>query len=190
MPHATTEVGSFWWRDVCRLNTLYRGVACCKLGDGSTVLFRGDLWSNNVFQEQFPRLFSFDKSEQASIKVIMAAQDLELIFHLPLTQEAHHDLQELQFHLNGIPYHENEKDQWTFIWGNRQYTSSRIYRFAFSGLHVSPVFSWLWKSKSMPRITTFGWLLLVDRLNTKDMLQRRRSNVQSGTSFVMCSDNQ
>lgn len=42
----------------------------------------------------------------------------------------------------------------------------------------------------MPRIKTFGWLLLVDRLNTKDMLQRRRSNVQSGINCVMCRENQ
>ena len=39
VPHASREVGSFWWKDVLRLNVLYRGIAKCSLGNGSTVLF-------------------------------------------------------------------------------------------------------------------------------------------------------
>jgi len=39
VPHECREMGSFWWRDVMRLNTIYRGVARCTLGDGSTVSF-------------------------------------------------------------------------------------------------------------------------------------------------------
>ena len=38
VPHECREMGSFWWRDVMRLN-IYRGVARCTLGDGSTVSF-------------------------------------------------------------------------------------------------------------------------------------------------------
>jgi hypothetical protein len=37
VPHATREMGSFWWKDVLRLNILFRGIAKCELGDGSTV---------------------------------------------------------------------------------------------------------------------------------------------------------
>lgn len=43
VPHAAREIGSFWWKDVLRLNNLYRGVAQCSIGDGSTVLFWDDL---------------------------------------------------------------------------------------------------------------------------------------------------
>ena len=44
VPHASREVGSFWWKDILRLNILYRGIAKCSLGNGSTVLFWEDLW--------------------------------------------------------------------------------------------------------------------------------------------------
>lgn len=39
VPHECRELGSFWWHDVMRLNTIYRGFARCTLGDGSTVSF-------------------------------------------------------------------------------------------------------------------------------------------------------
>jgi len=39
VPHATTDRGSFWWRDVLKLCDLFRGIAECKIGDGSMVLF-------------------------------------------------------------------------------------------------------------------------------------------------------
>ena len=29
VPHATREMGSFWWKDVLRLNVLFRGIATC-----------------------------------------------------------------------------------------------------------------------------------------------------------------
>jgi hypothetical protein len=42
VPHATREMGSFWWKDVLRLNILFREIARCELGDGSTVCFWDD----------------------------------------------------------------------------------------------------------------------------------------------------
>ena len=43
VPHASREVGSFWWKDVLRLNTLCRGIARCQVGDGTIVTFWEDL---------------------------------------------------------------------------------------------------------------------------------------------------
>jgi hypothetical protein len=37
VPHATTDRDSFWWRDVLKLCDLFRGIAKCNIGDGSTV---------------------------------------------------------------------------------------------------------------------------------------------------------
>jgi hypothetical protein len=69
VPRAAREKGSFWWKDILRLNTLY-----CSLlpRDGSTVLFWDDLWSDRVLSHDFPCLFSFAKSARASVKHIMS----------------------------------------------------------------------------------------------------------------------
>jgi len=59
VPHASREVGSFWWKDLLRLSVLYRGIARCQLGDGSTVLFWEDLWNTEVLAQKYPCLYSF-----------------------------------------------------------------------------------------------------------------------------------
>lgn len=114
VPHATREMGSFWWKDVLRLNNLYRGVAQCTIGDGSTTLFWDDLWSPQLLVDAFPRLFSFAKSDHSSVKQIMQAQDLESIFVLPLSQDAYQEFQDLRLYIQNIVYDEDGKDQWTF----------------------------------------------------------------------------
>lgn len=105
----------------------------------------------------------------------MESPDLESIFYLPLTQEAHQEMMDLQDYLQYIPYDGEQKDQWNFIWGNGKYTSSRMYKHVFSGLQAPHTFQLKWKAKCMPRIKFFAWLMLVGRLNTKDMLQHRNS---------------
>jgi hypothetical protein len=39
VPHATKDKGSFWWKDLVKLCDIYRGIAKCTVGDGTTVLF-------------------------------------------------------------------------------------------------------------------------------------------------------
>lgn len=104
VPHECRELGSFWWRDVMRLNIIYRGIARCTLGDGSTVSFWDDLWSNSILSLEYPRLHSFAKDSSVSVQQLMLEQDLSDVFALPLSIEAYDELQALQSHLEGIEY--------------------------------------------------------------------------------------
>jgi hypothetical protein len=186
VPHGYKEVGSFWWREVLRLNIMYRGVAMCKLGNGSTVLFWEDLWSSLVLADSFPRLYSYVLNAQTSVKDVMVAEDLESLFSLPLSQEAFLELQQLNLHLQTVRYDVDANDQWTFLWGNAKYSSSKFYSMVFSGRQAPVTFTWLWNSKCSPRLKFHVWLLLVDRLNTKDIIRRRHYNTQAGLFCVMC----
>jgi len=67
VPHAITDRGSFWWRDILKLCDLFRGIAECKIGDGSTVLFWSDLWNDNILQTKYPRLFFFAKNKNITV---------------------------------------------------------------------------------------------------------------------------
>jgi hypothetical protein len=39
VPHAAREVGSFWWKDIMRLNNIFRGFSQCSIGDSLSVCF-------------------------------------------------------------------------------------------------------------------------------------------------------
>jgi hypothetical protein len=51
IPHVTKDRGSFWWRDVLKLVDLFRGIATCKMGDDSTVLF-GLMFGMTIFSSK------------------------------------------------------------------------------------------------------------------------------------------
>ena len=54
---------------------------------------------------------------------------------------------------------------------------------------VDEAFGWLWKAKSPIKFKMFGWLLLVDRLNTRNMLKRRHFVVMGGNYACMFCQN-
>jgi hypothetical protein len=56
----------------------------------------------------------------------------------------------------------------------------------FEGILVEPVFKWIWRSACTLKFKVFGWLLLMDRLNTRDMMQRRHWHVEDDTC-ILCS---
>jgi hypothetical protein len=48
-------------------------------------------------------------------------------------------------------------------------------------------FLWLWKSKCTPTVKFFCWLVLSDRLNSKNMLKRRHFIINSEYQCLMCT---
>lgn len=81
--------GSFWWRDIVKLLDSFKGLASAVIADGSTVLFRTDLWNNIVPSMAFPELFSFAKNKFISYKTIANRPNFIQNFHLPLSTQAH-----------------------------------------------------------------------------------------------------
>jgi hypothetical protein len=39
IPHATKEKGSFWWKDILKLCETFRGIATCRVGNGTGLTF-------------------------------------------------------------------------------------------------------------------------------------------------------
>lgn len=57
-------------------------------------------------------------------------------------------------------------------------------------MEAHSIFQVVWRSRCTPRIKFFAWLVVVDRLNTKPMLQRRHLDVHDDDICVMCSSGQ
>jgi hypothetical protein len=50
-----------------------------------------------------------------------------------------------------------------------------------------PTLDSIWKSKSLPKLRVFSWLLIRDRLNTKDLMSRKNWLIDGGSDCVLCS---
>jgi hypothetical protein len=106
---------------------------------------------------------------------------------IPMTRAAYNEFLDLQAFLNNLPpISPSSKDSWHLIWGQRRFLSSHFYRYQFRELRPSRAILDIWKTKCIPRIMFFAWLLLNDRLNTRNILRRRRKALDEGYNCVMC----
>jgi hypothetical protein len=49
-----------------------------------------------------------------------------------------------------------ERDIWTYIWGNGLFTINKAYKALADHSQTHPVFKWLWKSKCQPKHRVFS----------------------------------
>lgn len=119
----------------------------------------------------------------------VSQKDLSQLFVLPLTEQAFQEylLMSSSDHLSQL---NDDRDLWTDVWGNGIFSSQKIYAMNFMHIQVPNSINWIWKSKCAMKIKVFGWLLLIDRLNTYDMLDRRHCAPHNAAlTCVLCSAN-
>jgi hypothetical protein len=166
-----------------------KGLPLVQLLRGDTALFWSDLWDSEPLMSKFPRLHSFAIDKLASVKNILDLDDPIDAFHLPLSTRAFDEFQEFNHLLNQISStrNANDKDLWSYSWGTH-FSAKKFYKMHFEHIQA-PLFSpWIWKSKCTPKIKSFFWLLVNDRLNTKDMLMRRSFNLNDNGLCRMCDN--
>jgi hypothetical protein len=179
VPHAENLCGSFRWRDVLRQVDNFRRVARVKMGSGDTFLFSTDSWLidgvSMSLKNSCPRLFSFALKEDVMAAKVYAMDNIADLSYTPLSQLALSELQDLMVIMqqNPVTYC---KDEWTYCWGGK-YAPVRFYAHIHEHIKVPKVYKWIWQPSCMMKTKVFSWLLLVDRLNTRDLLQRRHWHV-------------
>jgi hypothetical protein len=169
---------------------MFRGIANCKVGNGSTVLFWSDVWNSHLLQNIFPRLYSFAKNKTISVMLFLQNNSLEQQFHLPLSGQAYQEFQEMQELIELTLVLPEAKDTWSYIWGNSTYTASKFYHFPYKNFQPPRPFIWIWESKCCNKLKVFVWLLLMDRLNVRNILRRKNYRIQGNNyNCVLCSRN-
>lgn len=92
-PHLDREKGSFWWKDLLRLSTTYRGIAHCIPAVGDTVSLGNDLLLDSIFSIKFANLFEFSKNKSISLASAWSQDNLIDLFWMPMTRDAFNELQ-------------------------------------------------------------------------------------------------
>jgi hypothetical protein len=190
-PHAQTLRGSFWWRDIFSLVGTYKSITTSEIGSGSSVLLWKDFWADSqTLSDRLPHLLSYATNEDMSVQEYINAGNIRARFSLPLSAEAHDELQVLNAICSNIILDPLAADKRSFVWGSAAYTPARFYRFVFSSIPKEPAVCSIWKSKTMPKLKVFSWLLFMDRLNTKDIMDRKSWNVEGDLNCVLCEEQQ
>ena len=75
-------------------------------------------------------------------------------------------------------------DSWQYIWNTSQFSSVRIYQHLSGFQPVPPYLNWLWACTCQRRHKVFFWLLLKDRLNTRNLLRRKNCPLEDYTCIL------
>lgn len=172
-----TRKGSFWWRDNLKLLQQYKELACPNLKNGESLLFWKDKWNGQELQLAMPELYSFAKNQLTSVKKVFNTADQTQLFHLPLSAQAFQQFQQLTPLLQDSPQNQ-EPDVWKYSWGE-QYSSTKAYKLLMGHTQIHDAYKWLWKSQCQPKHKVFFWLLISDRLSTRNMLRRKNMELES-----------
>ena len=189
VPHATELCGSFWWRDVAKHMDSFVAVSKIQIGPVDSVLLWHDFWMdhmNRSLAHKFARLLSYAKDTLISVQEVLATFDLTNLFNLPLSAQAYEELMELSLILqNHTP--ELVSDCWTWRQSTKEpYTTKKFYTMVHAPIQSNPLLNWIWKSCCILKTKVFAWLVIMDRLNTKDMIIRRHWNIEDGPECVLC----
>ena len=173
---------------MCSLMDIYRSISTSHLGNGTTTLFWKDFWHDGELMcDKLPHLYSFVLEEDSSVANMASLEDPSTAFALPLSTEAYSEYEYSRELLNAYPLDPTKEDRRSFTWGNDRYTSARFYKFIFESSICDPSYNSIWKSKCLPKLKVFLWLLYYDRLNTKDLMVRKHWVLEDGPACPLCT---
>jgi hypothetical protein len=177
-PHLCSRKGSFWWKDCLSMVDDFTDLTTCSVHKGNSISLWFDQWDNNSKKEtQYPRLLSFAKNDRINLHKATGLEDLYDLFHLPLSIEAHQEFRSLQLDLNGINSSDRD-DIWCLRGNEASFSTKKVYRALIGNYEVPKPILDIWKTCNIPRQKFFAWLLMNNRLNTKDLMCRKNFFVQ------------
>lgn len=163
----------------------FQAIATCNPSRGNSVLLWADVWVDQCLQDKYPQLFSFARKPKCSIRFLLNHQ-LDRVFSPTLSVIAANQLMELQTLLEDRTWDENTLDTWSYTWGNSNFSSKKAYKALSPHVEASPLFKWLWNASNKGNHKFFFWLLIRDRLNTRNLLRRKNMHLPYYTC-ALCS---
>jgi hypothetical protein len=186
LPQVEKEKISVWWKDLLKLCDIFKGISQCSIGNGTTVMFWSDVWNGNIMEQKFPRLYSYAKNKNILVASFLQNNQFEQQFHVPLSVQTFQEYQEMQ-HIIHQTQISNEEDIWSYLWGDASYSTSKFYHLPYKNVQPPKPFLWIWNSSCSNKVKVFSLLLLMDRLNVRNILRRRKHKIEDNNyNCVLC----
>jgi hypothetical protein len=141
-------------------------------GSGNSCFLWHDLWGDVILAQSFPELYSFAKKKNITLAEGTSQLPLHTLFHLPMSTQAHSQMLQLQILIEHANLGETS-DKWTYIWNSSNFTVKQAYSHLRGQIIAHPFFKWLWASSCQSKHKVFFWLVLKDRLSTRELLRRK-----------------
>jgi hypothetical protein len=173
--------GSFWWKDVLKLIPQYKEMTTIQMKDGKSCIFWKDSWNDQfaqTLQIDFSESFSFAKNKSISVNMAFSMQSIFDLFNLPLSLPAFNQVQQIHQIMEATAVQE-EHDIWTLTGGATKFSAAKAYRKLIGHQQIDPIYKWVWKNFCQPKHRVFTWLILKDRLSTRNILRRKRMQLDS-----------
>lgn len=127
---------------------------------------------------QYPGLHSFAKRTDLSVARAKNSASFSEFFNIPVSKVAFLRTQQLA----------RRNSLMTFIWGSITFSSSKTSKVLIGHGTIHPAFKWLWKTSCQCKHRVFFWLLLKDRLSTRNMLRSKNLKLEN-LNRVLCPGN-
>jgi hypothetical protein len=200
-----TRLGSIWWRDLCLIDKnsgWFSNAIGKKVGNGNSTSFWNDQWiGDQTLRLRFPRLFGISVQRD---EVICNMGQMELghwNWHLQWRRHLFVWEEEQYRHLLEIiaPFVPlGEDDKWLWLGDDLiGFTVNSAYLLLVAEFSPRPVsdpvedfvFKHLWKCGVPTKVCAFSWQLILDRIQTKDNLLRRRIIQAQHGNCSLCGEN-
>jgi hypothetical protein len=135
-----------------------------------------------------PQLFSFAKDKEQNMASVHYVNNETIydLFHLPLSVMAHQQLHTLYEEIQNVQFSE-ENDDWSLNGGTLYYSTKKVYKMLIGEHTTHKTITSIWKTCNIPIQKLFDWLLLLGRLNTKDMMKKKNFHIEFA-DCVLCEE--
>jgi hypothetical protein len=186
-PHGTRGKGSFWLKDLMKLSIYFRGIASATIGPGDTVLLWEDIWNEHYLSNELLRLLSFARNKHVSIAQYLANSDIQHKFHIPLSQQALYELNQLGQMIEQAHQSHLDRDVWGYIWGT--ISTHHLDLLSFKYIEASEPFKWIWKAKISKKLKiSSGWFFEIG--STLEICSEERISLSKEMTTLVSSATQ
>ncbi|KAK8560962.1 hypothetical protein V6N13_026397 [Hibiscus sabdariffa] len=159
---------------------------CWALGKGDVILFWYDSWCGDLpLRLQFPKLFRLAVNKMAVVRDFVLAMEAQNggwagLFQRSLVDREFKLVEDLKLLLSEYRLSESMEDKLIWIHGVAGSFSVKKLSSLLNSVNLEASefnFERVWKLKVPPKIRSFVWMLVLDRLPSKEFLLKRGVNI-------------